>query len=99
MGAMYDFTCTGCGHIARDLNGSRDRGFVAIVETRRCTDCGHLADYQVDSITDGGSGEQVELCDPAPPCERCGGPTKPWTRNCPHCGRYMKQGEVTALWD
>lgn len=107
MGMFSDWHCQtpGCNVVVRQVSGGPDRGFVALTETRVCTDCRAVRDYTIGLASEGGDETNTDKrgqapVEPSPRCARCGGTTVPWDRSCPRCGGPMKSDrDSRILWD
>jgi len=88
-----------CGMVVQQVSGGRNRGLVALTQTRTCIACGHVRDYGIGVVSDPAlriftEDEIQRLADPEPACIKCGHKTVPWRLQCPKCGSTMYPGEV-----
>jgi DNA-directed RNA polymerase subunit RPC12/RpoP len=102
MGALFKYTCVGCGH-AVDVSGGRDWGWNVITRTIRCRGCAELLDVTVAEIgvnAEDASPQGVEMSRISCPKDK-GHRVNLWsTRHpCPKCGAKMTRGQMTMLWD
>ena len=87
-----------CGMVVEQVSGGRNRGLVALTETRTCIACVHVRDYGIGVVSDPAfrvftADEVRQLADPDPVCIKCGDKTVPWCRQCPKCGSRMCPGD------
>lgn len=99
MGALYLFTCT-CGYSA-EVSGGPDVGMTTRTVTISCATCKQLSDV----VTSNEPWKQPP--DPVPEHPKCPRSrtkvhaTSVWSHPgaCPQCGKRMRKGAVTMLWD
>lgn len=106
MGSSYLFECPECGYSA-EVSGGRDRGFVAVTETRTCDRCREVVDVLVgetSSLAEEGraafpEGEGLERYKGrCPICDKV--LNNAWDGKCPRCGGEMIRNEdVIIMWD
>lgn len=108
MGNSCDWKCSNhsCNKIVEQVGGGKDRGFYSLTETRVCTHCADVCDYQIGVASDPThrmytEKEHAEAANPDPECRKCRLPTKPWDRRCPDCGFLMKIDPLGTriMWD
>jgi hypothetical protein len=97
VGTKFKFQCE-CGYEA-EVSGGEDIGFSVKVQTMTCEDCRELVDVLV-----GASFGEVEpdMRKEIGRCPECGGArVRKWSEphHCPGCGKRMKKGPATILWD
>ena len=88
-----------CCMVVEQVSGGRNRGLVALTETRACSACGHVRDYGIGVVSDPAfrvftADELRQLAGPDPACIMCGDKTVPWRLQCPKCGSTMCPGDV-----
>ncbi len=99
MGARYSFACSSCRYVA-GVSGGPDMGKFVQTETMVCRRCHQVVDVVVESRTP--RTFPVQWTQKVAQCPKCGSTEwlQPWqNRNCPKCGREMKQGDRLMFWD
>lgn len=101
MGQLYRFECPSCGYHA-EVSGGKDRGFVALTQTKVCQDCREVVDVLIGKAMDPSAGKDTAIPRTKQECPVCEGHSlKVWRGNtCPKCGTKMKKGGgAVCLWD
>jgi Zn finger protein HypA/HybF involved in hydrogenase expression len=100
MGSSFRFKCNQC-HLAGDVSGGEDIGFVIRIRTAFCKDCQSLVDVPVEYWSEGTGAEKRDesILHRCPSCEsknvdvwKAGDP-------CPQCGGEIANTGLVMDWD
>ena len=100
MGSRYRHHCEGCGYEV-DVSGKIHVGFASKTATVTCATCKRLFDVLLseEPWKEGPDPHEVDLRCPNEKGKKH--KVRPWPvkRPCPRCGKTMRKGELTLLWD
>jgi hypothetical protein len=98
MGANYLFTCKSCGYSA-DVSGGPDVGMLAATRTVSCSECQELYDVVVSENAWDDELKQNRIEPRCPTSKKHSVTLWEHPSPCPKCGKKMKRGKMSRLWD